>query len=71
MPGHHTNLDNSRSTVHEVVAGGSCLDIFFLFLITSLYILPLSVKQRESTEIRSQRAVKPKTTSQPKDFLFA
>ena len=48
----------------EVGAGGGCLDIFSLF---NHFLSSFSLSQGDgpiSTEILSQRAVKPKTTSQ-------
>ena len=44
-------------TALAVVAGGGCLDIFFLSSISSLFVLPLSGRRPE------KKAVNPKTTN--------
>ena len=52
------------------VGAGGCLDIFFSHL-SFLFSFSLSLGDGPIwTEILSQRAVKPKTTNQPKSILF-
>ena len=56
-------------TAHVVGAGGGCLDIFTL-IYPVLSPFSLSVGDGSIyTEILSQRAVKPKTTNQPTNFI--
>ena len=58
-------------TALVVGAGGGCLDIFTLiYPFLSSFFLSLG-ESPIYTEILSQRAVKPKTTNQPKSHCFS
>ena len=71
VPGRPTNLDYSRARAYCACSrrGWGCLGIFFSRL---LYLYSFSLSLGDGpiwTEILSQRAVKPKTTNQPKFFI--
>ena len=66
VPGHPTNLDNSRVRAYCACSrcGWGLFGHFFSHLSFSLFFLPLWKTARYRLNLLSQRAVKPKTTNQ-------